>query len=365
MGVTLIALQCMCNLVSCQPKLAFIEEEVYFENESDGARLAGTLTMPIGEKDFPIAVLISGGGAQDRDETVYGHKPFKVLAEFLSQNGIGVLRFDDRGAGASEGDLWNATLEVLAGDAYAGIQYLKGRKDLENLNTGLIGHSTGAMQGTILASQHPEISFLVMLGGIGLPWSENHIKADRLSNKLKGNSDAIVDAGTQLLKPLLEALEREQNYESARVKALQIVEEWQSSLTGQAASEINKFTASNPDFWKDNIAGEYATPIYLSCARYKPSRYLTKIECPVLSIIGEKDVQVVPENSDAIEHALKLGGNTNYTISVPEGINHLGQKCETGLLSEYEMIDEDFNYSLMIEISDWIHKIEDEHYQSH
>ncbi len=359
-GLIFITIQCSCFQIGCQSIEGFTKEEVSFRNEIDGAVLAGTLTIPRGQNNFPVAILISGAGLQDRDETVFGHKPFKALAEYLSQNGIAVLRFDDRGVGGSTGDVWNATIDVLAGDAYAGVQYLKTRKDIESQNIGLIGHSLGAMQGTILASKYPDIDFLVMLGGIGIAWSENHIKADRISNRLKGNSDEIIEAGSQLLRPLLKAMETAQDYQSARITAIQIIEEWQSSLTGNAAESINIFTESNPDFWTKSIADEYATPIYLSCARFEPIDYLTKIECPVLSIIGGKDIQVVPENSVAIENALKIGGNKNYTISTPEDINHIFQKCETGLISEYEKIDEDFNHSVMAEILDWINIISQE-----
>lgn len=341
------------------PSIGFIEEEVVFNNKLDGAILSGTLTKPIGKDTFPVAILISGAGQQDRDETVYGHKPFKVLAEFLSNNGIGVLRYDDRGVGGSKGNVWNATLEVQASDAYAGIQYLKTRKDVDIKNIGIIGHSFGAMQGTILASKYPDISFLVLLGGIGIPWSENHIKADRLSNKLKGEHDEIIEAGSQLLNHLLKAMKSmptNQEYQISKNILVQIIERWQSSLTGKAKTEIEEFTKSHPDFWIKNFAEEYATPIYISCAQFEPYNYLIKIHCPVLSIIGEKDVQVVPENNGAIEMALKRVGNNNYKVIAPKDINHLFQKCETGLISEYEKIDEDFNLNVMMDISDWINE---------
>lgn len=343
----------------CNQSIGFTEEEVVFRNNLDGAIFTGTLTKPIGKDKYPIAILISGAGQQDRDETVYGHKPFKELAEFLSNNGISVLRYDDRGVGGSKGNVWDATLEVQASDAYAGIKYLKSRNDYDNNQIGIIGHSLGAMQGTILASKHTDISFLVLLGGVGIPWSENHIKADRLSNKLKGQPDEIIEAGSQLFKPLLKAIESmsiNQDYQVSKKILVQIIEKWQSSLTGIAKTQIGEFTKSNPDFWIKNIAEEYATPIYISCAKFKPTGYLTQIQCPVLSIIGEKDVQVIPENNTAIEKALRKGKNNNYEVITPKNINHLLQKCETGLISEYEKIDEDFNLSVMIKISDWINE---------
>jgi len=345
-------------LTECSnPSTGFKAEEVVFKNDLDGAILSGTFTKPTGKDRFPIAILISGSGQQDRDETVYGHKPFKVLAEFLSNNGIGVLRYDDRGVGGSKGDVWNATLEVQASDAYAGIKYLKSRNDIENNEIGIIGHSLGAMQGTILASKYPDISFLILLGGIGIPWCENHIKADSLSNSIKGEPIEIIQAGSILIKTLCNEMIHtpdSQDHQITKNKLIHIVEEWQLSSKGIAKTKIEEFTESNPDFLIKNFAEEYATPLYISCAKFEPSNYLSKIRCPVLSIIGEKDIQVVPENNTAIEKALKKGGNKNYKIITAKNINHLLQKCETGLISEYEKLDEDFNLNIMIEISEWI-----------
>jgi len=343
----------------CSSPGGFSEEEVVFRNDLHDATLAGTLTKPTGKDKFPLVILISGSGQQDRDETAYGHKPFKVLAEFLSSNGIGVLRYDDRGIGGSTGDVWSASLEVQASDAYAGIQYLKSRKDIDPDNIGIIGHSIGALQGTILTSKYQDISFLVMLGGLGIPFCENHIKADSLSNKLQGKPDEIIEAGSHLLESLCDAIKEmpdNQDYKTSKNILIHTISEWQASLKGTAKTEIDNFTKSNPDFWINNIAGEYATPIYISCINYEPYDYLTNIECPVLSIIGEKDVQVVPENNAAIQKALEEAGNKNFKVVAPKNINHMLQRCETGLISEYKEIDEVFNIEILELILEWLNE---------
>jgi pimeloyl-ACP methyl ester carboxylesterase len=344
-------------LPECQSTQGYTEEEVTFTNPADGTMLAGTFTRPVNTDVFPSVVLISGSGPQDRDETVYGHKPFKVLAEFLSEKGIGVLRFDDRGVGGSKGDVWNATLEILSSDAYAGIQYLKKRSDVNPDHIGVIGHSIGAMQGTILTSTHEDISFLVMLGGPGLPWTENSIRSDSLINTLNGSPPEVVKAGMALLGSLYGAIidfPDNQDYSTSTDIVIQIIRHWQSTLTGTAKEEMDAFTAAQPDFWREQIAEEFATPLFISCVKFDPFHYLSRTVCPVLSIIGEKDVQVVPENNRAIENALKAGGNRQYKTLIPKNINHLMQKCETGLISEYERIDEDFNPEVMNIIAEWI-----------
>lgn len=359
LGLMLLTLHCFVIEGCNNPTNNFSAEDITFTNEQDGALLAGTFTKPIGIAEFPIVILISGSGQQDRDETVYGHKPFKVLAEFLSNNGIGVLRYDDRGIGGSTGDIWGATVEVQASDAYAGIRYLRSRSDVDLHSIGIIGHSLGAMQGTLLASKHSDISFLIMLGGIGMPWAENHIKADILTNKSKGVEEEVIDAGAQLLKSMCNEMRNfpyTQDYQTSKEVLSEIVRNWRTNLYGETKKEIERFTIENPT-WTRNIVEEYATPIYISCAKFDPARYLLNIDCPVLSIIGEKDIQAIPENNDAILGALKEGGNTYFKIITAKDINHMFQKCETGLISEYEKIDEEFNVGIMTEILQWIKSI--------
>lgn len=275
--------------ISCKTEFGFTEETVVFRNEIDGAILEGTLTIPQGYDNFPIAVFISGAGTQDRDERIYGH-------------------------------------------------------------------SLGAIQGTILAATKPEISFLVMLGGIGIPWSENHIKADSLLNTIKGENAEIVNAGSQLLRKVIGIISIADDSQKARPALYEAAKKWLSSLSEDVAKTLSEFTGENPEFWND-FADQYAQPIYLSCARYNPYPLLKSIECPVLSIIGENVVQVLSENNLAISKALSEGGNTHYTIHTPKNINHLMQYCETGLISEYEMIPEDFNENLLKFIADWINDL--------
>ena len=150
------------------PPYPYIVEEVKFTNNKDGTRLAGTLTVPITQNEFHTVVFISGSGLQDRNETAYSHKPFKVLADYLTRHNIAVLRYDDRGAGQSTGPMNNITPENFAEDAYSVIKYLKLRKDIYSNKIGVLGHSLGAVEGSILASRQGDISFLIMLGGPGI-----------------------------------------------------------------------------------------------------------------------------------------------------------------------------------------------------
>ncbi len=150
----------------------YLEEEVVFDNKTDAVRLAGTLTLPKGAGPFPAVVLITGSGPQDRDETLFGHRPFWVLADYLTRRGIAVLRVDDRGVGKSTGDFNKATVEDFARDTFAGLEYLKSRKAIDDKRMGLIGHSEGGTVAFLLASQSTEVAFVVAMAGPGLKGDE-------------------------------------------------------------------------------------------------------------------------------------------------------------------------------------------------
>ena len=140
-----------------------------FENEIDDVVLAGTLTFPKEGNNFPAVVMISGSGGQDRNEELLGHKPFLVIADYLTQNGIAVLRFDDRGIAQSTGDHSNATSEDFAKDVLAAVNFLKERKEIDKTKIGLIGHSEGGMIAPLAAVQSNDVAFIVMMAGLGIP----------------------------------------------------------------------------------------------------------------------------------------------------------------------------------------------------
>ncbi|MDW8107233.1 MAG: alpha/beta fold hydrolase, partial [Armatimonadota bacterium] len=153
-----------------QPPFPYRTEEVRVPNRKAKIELAGTLTLPEGKPPFPAIVLLTGSGAQNRDEEVFGHKPFLVLADFLTRAGYATLRMDDRGIGGSGGEFGRATTFDFAEDALAAVRYLRNRKEIDRKRIGLLGHSEGALVGAIAAAQAPrEVAFLIMLAGTGVP----------------------------------------------------------------------------------------------------------------------------------------------------------------------------------------------------
>jgi hypothetical protein len=150
----------------------YAEEEVRVENHQAGVTLAGTLTLPAGTGPHPAVILITGSGPQNRDEEVFGHQPFLVLADHLTRRGMAVLRCDDRGTGESTGDFSTSTSRDFATDITSAVAYLKTRQEVDPGNIGLIGHSEGALVATLVAARSNDIAHLVLLAGIGIPGSE-------------------------------------------------------------------------------------------------------------------------------------------------------------------------------------------------
>lgn len=332
----------------------YIVEEIKFENDLDGAILAGTLTIPDSGDNFPAVVLVSGSGLQDRDETVYGHKPFKVLSDFLTRHGIAVLRYDDRGAGESKGKLEGATTETFAGDAYAAVKYLRAHRNINPHKVGVIGHSEGGMISNILASRYSEISFIVMLAGPGVQFDRTLIIANEKKLRSQGKSEEIVQAGTDLFERMFKEIKKKTDYQVKKRRLSSIINEWKLSLTGLTKNDIENFIAENPKHF-EMIADEWATPWFEYAANFDPRILIRNIRCPVLALNGDKDCQVLAEiNLPEIEKALIDGDNKNFRIGYLENINHLFQKCKTGFRDEYPKIDESFNKNAMILVADWI-----------
>jgi len=336
------------------PTDPYFVEEVRFTNNTDDSQLVGTLTLPAAGKDFAAVILLSGSGLQDRDETVYGHKPFKVLADYFTRQGIAVLRYDDRGIGKSVGPLKNSTPENFARDALAGIMYLKSRSEISNNKIGIIGHSMGAIEGSILASRYDDISFLIMLGGPGIPLEENILKSDSTNNFRSGQSMAVINSGQKLLKKMMAEVKKDYDEMTTEKNLNIIIEKWRNSLPDQEKDGIDSFTTKKPDHWQQ-MASEWATPYFRFVVNYDPSTVLEEIKCPVLSLIGEKDVQVLPEeNSLRIRESLEKGKCRNFHVEIKKDLNHLFQYSKLGVISEYSRIESTFDISTMKQMVKWI-----------
>lgn len=327
-----------------QPPFPYREEEVSYENTKAGIKLAGTLTIPENAENFPAVILISGSGAQDRDETIFEHKPFLVIADYLTRNGIAVLRVDDRGVGGSEGNTGNATSEDFAGDVLAGIEFLKTRKEVNSSKIGLIGHSEGGIVAPVVANKTSDVAFVVLLAGPGIPGEQIIYEQGRLIGLASGMTEEQVEQNRKTQEAIFNIIKTEKD-SAIRLDRLQ------RTFTG------GMYPMMNEDQKKavDQQISAVNSPWFSHFLKYDPYPALTKLKCPVLALIGEKDLQVPPNsNLPAIEKALAEGGNKNFkTLELP-GLNHLFQQCETGAVAEYAQIEETISPEVLKMISEWI-----------
>lgn len=332
------------------------QEEVKFVNPKGGHQLAGTLTKPEGDKFEKVVILISGSGPQNRNEEIasFNHRPFLVLSDYLTRNGIAVLRYDDRGVGESEGSQSDATTKDFADDAAAAVAFLQQRADMKGKKIGLIGHSEGGMIAPIVAVENKAVDFIVLLAGPGIPIDQlMHLQAQKIGDAEGAPKDIqainleVTDAAYKFIRANANLGEKE-----LADGLYKVFEQGMKKFPAKTLEEIGEIEP----FIKDQVKG-ITNKWFLYFIRFNPADYLTKVKCPVLAINGSLDLQVTAvENLAGIEKALKAAGNKKVTIKNFEGQNHLFQKATTGAPSEYAKIEETFNAETLAFIADWLNK---------
>ena len=311
------------------------EQEVSYDNKVQNVTLAATFTIPQGTGPFPAVLLITGSGPQDRDESLMGHKPFLILSDYLTRHGIAVLRADDRGTGKSTGVFTNATTADFATDTEAGVAYLKTRPEVNPHKIGLIGHSEGGIIAPMVAARNPDVAFVVMMAGTGVPGDQVLIaqgEAIQIANG-KTAEEAAKDSARQ--KEMLALVETEKD-ENVLEKELR---EKMSGIVPEAQIGLQMKQLTSP--WMRYFL------------TYDPAMALRQVTCPVLAINGSLDRQVLPEqNLPAIRKA--LAGNKHAEIDELPGLNHLFQTAKTGSPGEYAQIEETMSPVALEKMSSWL-----------
>jgi uncharacterized protein len=323
-----------------RPPFPYRSEEVAFDNpRAPGVRLAGTLTLPEGQGPFPAAILITGSGQQDRDETLLGHKPFAVLADHLTRSGIAVLRYDDRGTAASTGRYDGATAADFASDANAAFAWLRARPGIGPI--GFVGHSEGGMTGPIAMQDNGEVAYLVMMAGPGTRIPALMESQRRAIGESQGATAAELERGT----PLQNAL-----YAAASVEGDDAAVEMR---LGAALTDDMLAAAGAGPGAREALLAQARNPWFRYFVRYDPAPVLARIRVPVLAINGSLDRQVLPaENLAGIRAA--MAGNRDLTVIELPGLNHLFQTARTGAVGEYAEIEETMAPVALETISTWI-----------
>jgi pimeloyl-ACP methyl ester carboxylesterase len=342
-----------------RPPYPYRSEEVRYPSRESGVTLAGTLTLPRGKGPFPAVLLITGSGAQDRDEALMGHRPFLVLADALTRRGIAVLRVDDRGVGGSTASpeaVANATSLHYSRDVEGGLAYLRGRKEVHARRIGLIGHSEGGIIAPMVAARDPGVAFIVLLAGTGVPGEQILFRQAELINRAAGSPEAAVAANRRAQQELFTIVRSTPERALLRERleaALQRLASPQVQAPGAEASPPAQRAALAPELVAQLRMLE--SPWFRYFLDYDPRPVLRKVRCPVLALNGGLDLQVpAEENLREIRTALRSGGNRRVTTRRFSGLNHLFQPARTGLPGEYGEIETTMDPAVLREIGDWI-----------
>ncbi|MEA3014971.1 MAG: uncharacterized protein QOD42_3516 [Sphingomonadales bacterium] len=324
------------------PPFPYRSEEVRIPNpRAPGVTLAGTLTLPAGEGPFAAAILVSGSGAQDRDESLMGHKPFAVLADHLTRAGIAVLRYDDRGTAQSIGRYQGATSADFATDAAAAFSYLRGRREIDRDAIGYIGHSEGGMVGPLAAADSPGAAFMVLLAGPGERTRDLMEAQRRAIGQTMGMSEAELDQAGLLQARLMEIAAGDLSQAEAEAAMRAAMSE--TALAGSGIVPAQR----------DMLIRRTLDPWFRWFLRYDPAPALRALRMPVLALNGSLDRQVLPAANLAGIRAA-TAGNRDVTLTELPGLNHLFQTARTGGLGEYAEIEETMAPVVLRTVADWI-----------
>jgi len=327
----------------------YYSEEISFENKKEAITLSGTLTMPAKDGNYPVVILISGSGPQNRDEELLGHKPFLVLSDYLTRQGIAVLRYDDRGTGKSNGDFKKATTQNFASDAESAVDYLLTRKEINKKKIGLIGHSEGGIIAPIVAARSKNVSYIILLAGTGIPGGDLLLLQKELIERASGVSEEEIKKGQESNKTLFAMVSKSADSDKLTID---VTSYFREQLKADPSSK--PAAMSEEDFLAMETK-QVTSPWMQYFIKYDPSVILKDVKCPVLALNGSKDLQVPSKvNLAAIKAGLEKGGNKNVSIKELPGLNHLFQECSTGSPDEYRKIEQTFSPVALKEVSDWI-----------
>jgi pimeloyl-ACP methyl ester carboxylesterase len=321
-----------------EPPYPYVEEEVTFENDAAGLTLAGTLTRPEGEGPHPAVVLLSGSGPQNRNSKVAGHDLFHVLADHLTRRGVAVLRYDERGVGASEGAFDGATSADFAADAAAAVRFLYQHPAVEADAVGLVGMSEGGIVAPMVHTDRVPVDFLVLMAGPSVPGHEIWVEQQATIAAAQGAPPSVVDSLRSTQRRLATVL-RTTSDSAAIAEQVRPMLETRGATDEQIQTQLAQLTA----------------PWFRSFLRYDPAPTLRRVDVPVLALYGSNDLQVPPaQNAEPMRSALAESPSDDVTVRVLDGLNHLFQPAETGLPTRYAQIDTTMAPEALETIATWV-----------
>jgi pimeloyl-ACP methyl ester carboxylesterase len=344
-----------------KPPFGYEVKDVVYTNADNTMHYGATFTKPkesANNKKYPAVLLITGSGKQDRDENIFDHRPFAVIADYLTKRGIAVLRVDDRGMGQTTGDFDTSSSEDFAKDVEAGIEYLESREDVDRRHIGLIGHSEGGMIAPMVAARSEDVTFIVMLAGTAVTGTVINDYQNVLPLEKAGFNKEVIQKFLDLHHALTAAATSSVNEDDYKTEVSKIYYDWKKKQSPETIDALIKATDAQTVLALQNKYGLFHSKWWKFFLIHDPAKDLEKLSVPVLALNGEKDIQVDPKtNLPAIETALKKSKSKNYkTVELP-GLNHLFQHCKTCTIQEYGELEETFSPEALKIMGDWIEEV--------
>ena len=341
-----------------KPPFNYASEDIVYKGVQTQLNYGATLTYPKDNAKHSLVILITGSGRQDRDETIFDHKPFAVIADYLTKKGFAVLRVDDRGAGKSTGDFSKSTTADFALDVEEHIRYAKTLAMIDTTKIGLLGHSEGGLIAPMVAARNKSVAFIILMAGPGIEIAELMATQNEMVLKSAGISQQAIDAYIPLYKQLMKTIIVMDKKEDAILTSKSIVKEWFNKTDKNLVKlTTNISTEADIDKFATSMAETLSTNWWKFFAAYNPQPNLQKVKCPVLALNGSADIQVPAAVSiKGIEAALKKGGNKHFVTKQFEGLNHLFQKCNKCTVQEYGELETTIEGEVLETIGNWLTK---------
>ncbi|HEY0022012.1 MAG TPA: alpha/beta hydrolase [Longimicrobium sp.] len=334
------------------------EREVRFASRAPGVRLAGTLTLPRSHGRHPGVVLISGSGAQDRDETIAGHKPFLVLSDWLTRNGYAVLRVDDRGTGGSTGNVRTSTLMDIADDVRGAVDYLRGTAEIDTAAIGLIGHSEGGYVAPVVAAGDRSVAFVALLGAPSVGGRAVFAAQRSALARASGATPRTIRVDSVLNARVFSVLDARPADDSLAHAVDRVLGAWLRSLSGADRATADSLLrgrtpaqdSASVEFWKS----AWFRSVYF----HDPATFLRRVDVPLLAVLGDLDLQVPAVQSAPAFNRLFRGERRRLlTLQLVPGVNHMLQTATRGTMDEYMLIEETIAPTVLRHITDWLSRV--------
>ncbi len=340
------------------PPFPYKTDSLVYRSLADSLVYGVTLTIPDGKGPFPAIILITGSGAQDRNEAILRHQPFAVIADYLTRQGYLVMRVDDRGIGLSNGNFAAATTYDFASDVEQHIAFLQKRKDVNKQKIGLLGHSEGGMIAPLVAVKHRDISFVILLAGPGIPVGKLMAEQNYAVLKASGIDSLAALSYSRFFEKAIPKVAAASDTGTAKAGLVADLKAWQAN---ENPNRVIATTGIHDEKSLDNyvklVVKRIYTPWFRAFLLFDPQPNLRKLQCKVLALNGSRDIQVLPaSNLQGIRESLAAGGNKHYVVEEVPGLNHLFQTCKACTLMEYGVITETVSPLALELMRNWLQK---------